>query len=499
MNIVTYKFKTRPFNTANLKSKIVKMKNAYSFKEMIEDGAIYEVVDPNDHGNIANVMELKRCLEKDPKLNIITNRVVNGANECYFFVGNLFDDIPTLTEILNLPQGNEHWQTRVKMRKAYMEEQWKIDPNKVFWDYPDYIGGEPDREGTARHPLQTLTRNKISNKGAIISDHNQLIGSIRFDENKGRNSYIDVGVYIETEKGNVERKNVRRPRLVACTWIPLSDELYEAYKRDNEINIVPDHLDRNRQNDSLDNLEWVSKGINSKRMLIDDGVYKWYLVEIVKGSRAGEKFVGYGREEMFRYGITDPALVKANTNKITLGTKIRIIDKEEAKKYKRGFDDPSYFDIYKRMGFVGTNKPVQYYFTLLMGPYKGIEYMVTGPDLEGKIKRKKWKIQKVTDINMGAVWRHESVDKAITNVPDEVVEWIKENRFTLLNDCVMVKGIEKGTGNMKVGLVAVLEEDFVRRQQIKDFSNPNKRDKSYRGWYYERITLKEAIRLGFKY
>lgn len=458
-----------------------------TFKELLDEKIIEYYFDLNNDQNSFNMEDINKAILEDNKIGILTIRYVDGYKACLVFIGNLFEDIVCLTDLLNLPKGNKNWRERVKLRKEYIDKELKKDPNKVFWDYADYLGGAPTKSNCQKTPLQTLTNIKISTKGLIVNSNNNVIGEFNFD-GIPRRAYVDLGCKVLNSEGKAEYRTIRRHRMVACTFVPISDEHYKGYIENND-SLVPDHLDSNKQNDVIENLEWVTRGENTGRMLDREGITKQFILTIAKGNRLGEKYIINGTRGLREIGL-EHNYNRWRDGKIHLGCLIRVASTHEIKTLPHGFDDKTYFEQFKRVGFVGTNKPVQFYFIPVIGPFKGKEFKVTGNALECVLRRKRHRIKNDDDISLGCIWRYETVEKAVDDYSQELLKWIEDNRRFILHTDGVVKRQTK-EGIWEYGHIT----DFIKGGFIPAIT----RMKVIDGITYYRCGLKEALENGYTY
>lgn len=89
---------------------------------------------------------------------------------------------------------------------------------------------------------------KINRLGQVWSNKSKRLLSIGIYTSKSKSGYVYVGLYV-----NGKNKNVEIHRLLALTFIPNPNNLPQV-----------DHIDRNKQNNDLSNLRWVSKQDNMK-------------------------------------------------------------------------------------------------------------------------------------------------------------------------------------------------------------------------------------------
>lgn len=483
-----YRFIFKPENMGYLNRKFGPYRYTLKLRDLINHEDIKKYFDLDDYINKTNIEDIKSYLKEFPDANIVFLRYLKNDTECMMYIGNLFNDIPCLTDTLNLPKGNENWRERVRLRKEYIDKELKKDPNKVFWDYADYLGGNPTKDGTTQHPLQTLDHIKVSNKGLLITKFNNVIGDLSSGENS-RLLYIDLHADVLDDKGIFKTRTVRKHRLIASTYIPMPDHIYELYMS-GESEVLIDHVDMNKQNDIIDNLEWVTKGENTIRMMKKNKIIKHLTVTIASGEHEGYKFVVYGNEGLRALGM------KANADdwsrcKVKLGCMVRESTEEEIKTLPREFKDLEYFKQFQRVGFVGTNRPVQYYFKPVIGPFKGKEFKVTGKTLELVLKRKRIKIQHGDNISLGCIWNFENVDKSVDDFPQEFVDWVESNRKFILDTDGMIKRKKCDNDTWEYGHIT----DFIKGVRIPHIT----REKRIGDFVYCPTGVKEALDNGYTY
>jgi hypothetical protein len=105
---------------------------------------------------------------------------------------------------------------------------------------------DPDLEGEiwADHPLHNM---KVSNKGRVWGIKQKTFGTLRKDG------------YLSTQ--GPSNQNHYMHRLVKEAFDPLGKEWFEAF----DVPACVDHIDGNKQNNNLENLDWVTCKENNAR------------------------------------------------------------------------------------------------------------------------------------------------------------------------------------------------------------------------------------------
>ena len=155
---------------------------------------------------------------------------------------------------LNFDWENTTYDERVQMRHDYIEEQKKKDPNYIGWEFPELFSSK--HAGITKNITYYRDFSRVVNTLGQLLSINRGKPYISF-VGQGKNFYslnwIRVGK---------KRLQVRGHRLVACTFIPIPEEL-----KDQRSYLVVNHKNDIKHCNFKSNLEWCTSKENNIKAL----------------------------------------------------------------------------------------------------------------------------------------------------------------------------------------------------------------------------------------
>ncbi|QFR59291.1 putative HNH endonuclease [Aeromonas phage PS2] len=143
--------------------------------------------------------------------------------------------IKTLTEILGLSLELKDYEDRVQKRYDYIQEQLKLDPEFVAYDYLEYWDGRADIH-------YIIDKYVIDTKGNYYLNNNGICSPLKDKENKW-------GKWVAI---NQKCEYFQTRRIVASMYVPKSDSiLFIPYWK-----LDVKYKDGDSKNKNFDNLDW---------------------------------------------------------------------------------------------------------------------------------------------------------------------------------------------------------------------------------------------------
>lgn len=187
--------------------------------------------------------------------------------------------------------------------------------------------------GVRPHYFVSSHGRMFTNSSGILKEMKQTNEVTGANEN---GSYKSVSLSYVDDNGKIDSKRTKVHRIVASEFKPLL--------KTKENNVV-DHVDCNKENNHVDNLEWVSLFENNRRAY-DNGLYKLKLsdAEATLNAVANELEIG---EKTIREIAEEYQLTTNQVMRIKKGSYRNIVGKREFKFHKDLTDD-DLVDIFKR-------------------------------------------------------------------------------------------------------------------------------------------------------
>lgn len=258
-----------------------------------------------------------------------------------------FNSVPTLTDILNLSLITD-WHERVKIKEDYINQ----NPDKVYWDYAEYIPYTPRFNSNWVGQRKLI---KVSTEGDVYVLGRKGLRKLKAYKNNDINSYVYYKIYDGCYLLH---------RIVASTFIHTDGNPFLM-----EVN----HDDGIKFNNAKVNLGWMTQGENNKHALENGlkSVKHALLTVVVPNQFEGRQFVLKGSRE-YTHVIT--AIGKPNVRHY--GCSISEISETESEKFHSGFpddifaaytDNPAYFSSSSKayLGTVLTGKNAGYQFAIV--------------------------------------------------------------------------------------------------------------------------------------
>ena len=267
---------------------------------------------------------------------------------------------------LNFDWENTTYDERVLARHNYIEEQKKKDPNYVGYDFPEWFNGT---HGNGRATEMLVDRT------ILISTIGQRILVFR-DKINTTFGYHDTKGYSTILVGSPgPRRSIRTHRVVACTFIPIPDNL-----KDFRHDLVVNHKNDVKNCNLRSNLEWCTQKQNLikavKTGAIETKVLK-YTVKNIHIPKPGV-FYFYSTAELPRYGFDRKSVERSLKCKNICHHGIwEVVPRAEIQDIKTGVPDSILQIIHDKS--YGKNGKYGWIGTIVSeGPCKGQQFVVFG-------------------------------------------------------------------------------------------------------------------------
>lgn len=255
---------------------------------------------------------------------------------------------------------------RAQMRWDYIQEQKKLDPNYVGYDFPEHF--------RSLHGGRAVKSTESVTFDLLVSTIGQLI-SARYEDKiwmtfggKSHKGYLVTAIN-ELDEARLAQVH----RIVACTFIPIPEELFKLKNK-----LIINHKNDIVTCNHVTNLEWTTlRGNTIKAVqtgLIQTTCFK--LTVTRPGELYGNEYYFFGKMDLDKYGFSHtPVLESTRTNKPYLCGIWSEITKEEIKDKSTGMSESDLEIIRnKRFGRRDANACVGTIVT--EGPCKGDKFAI---------------------------------------------------------------------------------------------------------------------------
>lgn len=306
----------------------------------------------------------------------------------------------TLTKILALPNYMDQYghEINLKVKQEHMEEQLKLDPNYVGYDFVHYIF--TDTNLVLRYPFRI-----VSTDGKVFKLTKTGWEETTFSKNK---EYKRIKIKFNIFNKSSVKLSVQR--IVASTFLLKPERHKDIGYNDLQVN----HIDGDKSNNPVSNLEWVTAKENIrhavttdlKKVGLNNKRTKPLLGEVVINSPVtGYKFIMTGARSFKELGLNKSNAVQSIIGKTesSYGCKWSFATEKDIDTYPVGFPDLiltvlNVSDLNLRI------KPVL--GTIVKGVYTGYKFILFG---NKDMKKYKFDIRNISSCCHGKIKTYKGV------------------------------------------------------------------------------------------
>lgn len=326
---------------------------------------------------------------------------------------------------LNFDWDNTTYDERVQMRHDYIEEQKKLDPNYVGWDFPEHFSSSHSDKNEAI--TYSIDFNKLVNTIGqfIVILYDKLYSTFG---NKNAHGYLEINMY----KNNKISK-LRTHRIVGSTFIPIPEDVKENRKM-----LVINHKNDDKCCNFKSNLEWCTSKENTIKAY-ETGAIKalsFKLTVTRPGPLFGKEYYFFNRTSLEDHGFANNGVYNfINLGRPYLWGKWEIVSREKLADKVLGMDQDE-LEEFKDIKY-GQINSIPWVGTIISdGPCKGEIFVIYG---SSQLKSHGFNPGSLTRVingenkyHKGCTWAKIPREEAV-NIPIGLTEEQKEHIFGKTN------------------------------------------------------------------